>query len=72
MNALRTTLLLVCLIVSSTMMVQAAGFDDHFEDATLRVDFYQYGDGEAEFMAIDRLIKQGSWAGPVRDRKSVV
>ena len=66
MNALRTTLLLVCLIVSSTMMVQAAGFDDHFEDATLRVDFYQYGDGEAEFMAIDRLIKQGSWAGPVR------
>ncbi len=66
MNTLRPTLLLVSLVMAATTMVQATGFDDHFEDATLRVDFYQYGDGEVEFMAIDRLIKQGAWAGPVR------
>ncbi len=37
----------------------------HFENATLRVDFYQYGDAEGEHIALDRLVKQGMWAGPI-------
>jgi hypothetical protein len=41
-------------------------FERHFEDATLRVDLYQFGDAAEEAIAIDRLVKQGSWAGPVR------
>jgi len=65
MNPLRSILLLLPLVVLSTSMVRAAGFDDDFEDATLRVDFYQIGDAESETIAIDRLIRQGAWAGPV-------
>jgi hypothetical protein len=42
-----------------------SGFADHFEDATLRLDLFQYGDSATEGLAVDRLIRQGSWAGPV-------
>ena len=62
----RLVQLIVCLLVFPAAPIFAGIFDDHFEDATLRVDFYQYGDGEAEHMALDRLIKQGRWAGPTR------
>jgi hypothetical protein len=65
MNALRPILLLISLIVISTPTARATAFDDDFDDATLRVDFYQYGDGDTEGIAVDRLIRQGSWAGPV-------
>jgi len=65
MNALRTVLLLVPLVSLALPTARAAGFEDDFEDATLRVDFYQIGNGESEAIAIDRLIRQGTWAGPV-------
>lgn len=65
MNAIRPILLLVPLIVLATPSARAAEFEDNFEDATLRVDFYQFGDAETENIAVDRLIRQGSWAGPV-------
>lgn len=67
MNALRPTALLVSLIVLGTPIVQSSAFDDYFDGATLRVDFYQIGDAETETIAIDRLIKQGSWAGPIEN-----
>ncbi len=55
-----------CLAIIQAVPLLAGTFDEHFEDATLRVDFYQYGDGQAEHMALDRLIRQGQWAGPIR------
>ena len=42
----------------------AADFDEHFENAALRVDFHQIGDAEHESVVLDRLIRQGVWAGP--------
>jgi hypothetical protein len=39
-------------------------FEDHFVDQTLRVDFVQFGDAADEAIGIDRLIRQGVWAGP--------
>jgi len=57
--------LLACLIIGVTHTIAASEFDEHFVDATLRVDFYQYGDKANEYMAIDRLVRQGRWAGPV-------
>jgi hypothetical protein len=63
--AARSTSLLAALLLVSATATLASSFDDHFENATLRVDFYQYGDAESEHMAIDRLLKQGPWAGPV-------
>ena len=65
MNIHRLVQLIVCLALVPVVSISADGFEDHFEDATLRVDFYQYGDAEVEHMAVDRLIKQGRWAGPV-------
>jgi hypothetical protein len=65
MNIHRLVQLIVCLALFPVVSISAGGFDDHFEDATLRVDFYQYGNAEVEHMAVDRLIKQGRWAGPV-------
>ena len=62
----RLVQLSICLALFHAAPTMAGTFDDHFEDATLRVDFYQYGDAEAEHMAVDRLIKQGQWAGPTR------
>lgn len=63
----RTTLIIAFLLSVFTSPVAAGGFDEHFEDATLRVDFYQYGNRETQHMAVDRLIRQGAWAGPVRN-----
>jgi hypothetical protein len=56
----------IILAVATPVVAGTASFDDDFENATLRVDFYQYGDKAAQFMAIHRLIRQGEWAGPVR------
>ena len=40
-----------------------AGFSRSFEDATLRVDYLQGGDAVEEFIVLDRLHRQGTWAG---------
>lgn len=39
-------------------------FSAVFEDATLRIDYYHTGNAEEESIAVDRLIRQGVWAGP--------
>jgi hypothetical protein len=39
-------------------------FERDFENATLRVDLHHAGDAEQEFVSIDRLYRQGPWAGP--------
>lgn len=56
--------LILGLLLFPAPLISAADFDTYFEDATLRVDFYQYGDADNENIAVDRLIKQGRWAGP--------
>jgi hypothetical protein len=40
-------------------------FDHNFENATLRIDFHHTGNAEEEIVAVDRLYRQGSWAGPL-------
>jgi len=54
-------------IVLSTAIVPGAHatsfFDRHFEDATLRIDFHHTGNGVEEHVSIDRLYRQGRWAG---------
>ena len=65
MNLHRLFHLIACLVIFSATAVFATSFDEDFEDATLRVDFFQYGNADSEHIAIDRLIKQGRWAGPV-------
>jgi hypothetical protein len=40
-----------------------SNFDRWFVDATLRVDYLQGGDASDEFITLDRVYRQGSWAG---------
>ena len=50
-----------------TLVVAGAGIDTpfnrDFEDATLRVDYYHVGNAVEEFISIDRVSRQGVWAG---------
>ncbi len=63
-------MLRISVIVVVFVLSVAAGsfagesFEDSFEDATLRIDFHHTGNAEEEIVAIDRLYRQGSWAGP--------
>ncbi len=43
----------------------AEPFESHFEDSTLRIDFHHTGNAEEEIISIDRLYRQGTWAGPL-------
>lgn len=38
-------------------------FNQYFEDQTLRIDYYHTGDARNEEICIDKLYKQGKWAG---------
>ena len=40
-------------------------FDQYFEDSTLRIDYHHTGNAEKEIISIDRLFRQGTWAGPL-------
>ncbi len=42
---------------------EPAAFDRWFTDATLRVDYLQGGDATEEFITLDRVARQGIWAG---------
>ena len=38
-------------------------FNSYFEDATMRIDYYHVGDSKSELFTIDRIYRQGIWAG---------
>ena len=59
----------IIVLVSSFFVAVGASagesFEDSFEDATLRIDYHHTGNAEEEIVAIDRLYRQGAWAGPL-------
>lgn len=60
-------ILAAALITSGTLDgTEPTSFDQHFLDATLRVDVSHAGDAERETMTLDRLYRQGPWAGSRR------
>lgn len=44
----------------------AVNFDDFFIDKTMRIDYFHIGDSKEEWITIDRVYKQGIWAGSQR------
>lgn len=38
-------------------------FEEHFVDSTLRIDYYHIGNSSEEFITLDHVYRQGSWAG---------
>ena len=57
-------ILISIVLFSASSIAGASSFDAHFEDATLRIDYYRSGDAEAESVTFDRALRQGIWAGP--------
>jgi len=41
----------------------ALNFDDYFEDQTMRVDYYHMADKTTDVITLDRIYRQGTWAG---------
>ena len=60
----RPALILAALaLLGADDSAKTAVFDRHFLDATLRVDFHHGGDSNEEFATLDRVYRQGTWAG---------
>jgi hypothetical protein len=60
----RTTAMITLILLLAATATAGEHFDRYFEDQTLRIDFHHTGDAEREFVAVDRLYRQGIWAGP--------
>ncbi len=59
------SLFLILMFTASSVLADST-FDTHFEDATLRIDFYHSGNAETQTLTFDRAFRQGPWAGPRR------
>lgn len=56
----------VILSVSCSLFVIAGTpvtFSNYFIDETMRIDYFHIGDNNREFFTIDRIYRQGTWAG---------
>lgn len=62
--------LIIILLLTGGGLARAAGpepvFDRYFTPATLRIDLYHTGDARAETFTLDRIYRQGPWAGNPR------
>jgi hypothetical protein len=59
----RIAVALLAIVLSPAAAWCGEDFQHQFEDATLRIDFHHTGNAATEFIAIDRLYRQGIWAG---------
>jgi hypothetical protein len=60
-----TVVALIFIFSVATGTSAGESFEEIFEDATLRIDYHHTGNAEKEIVAIDRLYRQGTWAGPL-------
>jgi hypothetical protein len=57
-------LLLLC--AGAAKAQDSIPFTEFFVDSTLRIDYYHCGSKTEEFITLDRLYRQGAWAGSTR------
>jgi hypothetical protein len=50
-------------LTAAAVAADPGAFARHFEDATMRVDFFHSGDTEGEAVTLDAVYQQGAWAG---------
>jgi hypothetical protein len=58
-------LMLVVLLPGLARGQEPISFDRYFIDSTMRVDLYHVGDRNDEFYTLDRVLREGRWAGTV-------
>lgn len=56
------TWMFLSLLVVTAMPAQV-NFDDYFVDQTMRIDYYHMADKTSEFISLDKVYRQGKWAG---------
>jgi hypothetical protein len=52
-----------CFFALLTQAQNKLNFDQYFEDQTLRIDYYHSGDAKIEEFDLDKIYRQGMWAG---------
>jgi hypothetical protein len=63
MRSLALVFALILVSTATALADEPSSFDRWFVDATLRVDYLQGGDATEEFITLDRVYRQGGWAG---------
>lgn len=49
--------------LSFCLFARGVRFDRYFIDRTMRIDYYHTGDAKEEWITIDKVYQQGTWAG---------
>ena len=62
---MKKNILILTLIIIPFLLFSQSGikFDDYFVNKTMRIDYYHIGDAKEEFITIDQIYQQGTWAG---------
>jgi hypothetical protein len=64
---MKTGLLVFSILLAWPATAQVSiPFTEFFVDSTLRIDYYHGGSKTEEFITLDRLYRQGAWAGSTR------
>ena len=50
-------------LLASPLGAQQVDFDEHFEDRTMRLDYFHTGSADDEVVSLDRVVSDGPWAG---------
>ena len=66
MNRCVRSFMLLAALAMRAFSQEEARFEQFFVDATLRVDYYHVGDKNEELIMLDRVYRQGVWAGSTR------
>jgi len=60
----RWSFIFVVVFTISTAIAQPhPDFQQYFTDHTMRIDYNHMGDAEAEYISLDKIYQQGTWAG---------
>jgi len=57
------------IIMTSLVYIFGTGvdFDNYFVNQTMRIDYFHIGDAKTEIITIDRVYRQGVWAGSLKN-----
>jgi hypothetical protein len=59
--------IMVLILFPLVLLSQQVRFDDYFTDNTMRIDYYHSGDSDEEFFTLNKIYKQGTWAGTTKN-----
>jgi len=66
--AKRIFILVLGLLTSGILLASpSAEFDKYFVDQTMRIDYFHVGNAREELITLDRIYRQGIWAGSQRN-----